>query len=427
MKRILLIAVSAVALNCAAQTALEVSNVKTGECATTTITQPGEKDRTHLRSLSAEVTRGENALSFQVKNFLAECESDYDVTAAIDGNILTITPFPLNPAADPCYCRRQLSFNVKVPEGIGNDLVVNMVGQPKENGLLVLNFILSDYCTAGFFVDQYKPFFLSQELVLYNEGDAAHDPFFIYLRADQKKENEFEIYWQNSSISSKKLGTIIVDDLVAYVEPADVDIPATFWGLNMGVETINPFKCLNGEKVKIFDYSQPQDENVYAYDLLKGELKGITKANSVNYTPVENKEAVSDYFTDFMPISQRWRDGGHSFKSGNIEGGHMREIGAFGQSYASNPIYPIYEMPEGAVPTSFSFLAARCNCGFLIGTFLHDGGEYLTQLQEHTGVEEVSDSEPGQYYNLQGQPVSNPAHGLFIRTTPSGACKVLIP
>lgn len=51
-------------------------------------------------------------------------------------------------------------------------------------------------------------------------------------------------------------------------------------------------------------------------------------------------------------------------------------------------------------------------------------------LPDYAGLAEIiadNTDGPAIYYNLQGQPVSNPSHGLYIRRTPRSAAKVLLP
>lgn len=368
---------------------IEVSDLKTGECVLSTITQPGNPDRTEKRGFSAEAyVINDSDLGIRVNNFLAECDGEYEITAVCDGRHITINPAITNPSENPCFCRSEMSFKLHNVYSGDGEYIIDWEGQPEENGVLPFIFE-NDYAKAtGFYNDAVEMFPLRENYaVLFNPGNETYEPFFVHIGIASFDDGTTKLWWQDSPCGTIELGTLYTLGNEVYVHPNDVKIPSTFWGIGMECEYYNPYEILGGKDVKLYDYGDYNSETIYAFDFLKGITDGLRRENvytTAEYDLLKQKsESHSDKYI--------WRDIRHDF-SGIVSGSHHRHLGAIGAEYASNPIYPVYFVPEGAIPTSFSHLVVE-SC-FVHGGFLwsyYDGDKlYDDKYFNRTSVDETS-------------------------------------
>lgn len=341
---------------------VEVQDLRVADCYALSVTQPGDDDQTYRRQFSAAVNLDSYGnLYFDIKGFLAECEGEHLMDATVNGNLITLAPYITNPSADPCFCRRNMSFMLPTIKTKPGDYVVRWEGQPKENGIIPLLFGDKQEVTSGFYSDEVKiPLDSENIVILHNPGDANHDPFFahLFIYTDIDGTLSVNINGIGSFGNQTKIGTLRTEGAKVFVTPEDIEIPSEFWGLNMGVASMNPAKMLGKDEILLYDFSDTETSEVYVRDFLKGELKNCVRI--ATYSDDEYNLAEQGKNSSERHV---WRDLRHDFASETFSASHHRNFGAFGSEIASNPIYPIYELEEGVVPTSFSCVGVM-GCDF---------------------------------------------------------------
>lgn len=341
---------------------IEPSYFRMERCFASTISQPGEESKTDGRNFSVFVQRyKDGSLLFEVKNFLAECEGEYLLEATVEGNCITLNPYITNPSQSPCYCRRNMYFGLPNVITETGDYFIKWEGQPKENGIISLAFKGRDSISAGFYRDEVKSSLYSLDnkiIILYNPGDESHKPYHAHIFVYTDLDGSLCVNLNGIGMlgNQTKIGSLRAEGCKVYLTPGDIEIPAEFWGINLGIKTMNPAKILGTEEILLYDFSDATSEDVYVFDFLKGELKDCKRV----FTHCDdgfNPKEISFNLNSQLELPSPayiWRDYRHDFASDKFYGSQHRSVGTFGKGIASNPIYPIYELQEGVVPTSLS-------------------------------------------------------------------------
>lgn len=193
--------------------------------------------------------------------------------------------------------------------------------------------------TEGWPISQLFTSRTATEWVLYNEKLGSDDMFRLRL-GDCKGKGE-ERVWPVLMSRGKKFD-IHNAETIAFigggtgeytVHPADVDLPAEFWGTGLPEKRYNPAAIMGDVSRKMYDFWL--QGNNYYFDVLNNRFDEI-EGSKPFYTPS--------------------RTGAYRRMSLSNGGEWIEGLGAVGDGYASNLPYPVYSLPENVSPTHLLYI-----------------------------------------------------------------------
>lgn len=297
------------------------------------------------------------------------------------------------------YDDEMLGFGLKVFPvslyhygALGNGEAVTLTPEANQNSNLVSNL---------------------KEWVVYNPSDSEGKPRFFRLRfhggeSTDRMEAYYNYLWlyEGTEFDTSKAIKIakVYGDGNYECLPEDVDVPSSFWGTG--------FK------------SAPK-------------LSKWRPSNSEPYTPyvINGRDGEFDVYSSFIeslqghiisdePISLNGKNEGHilvteSGYQANEElpwkGEWITGIGAVGDWYASNPIFPIYDLPMGVTPAYLLYVRNIANNDVIYGDSSLDPDFALLKTEPGLlGVENVSADKSGASWNITAENVVISAEGKIF-------------
>lgn len=249
-----------------------------------------------------------------------------------------------------------------------------------------------------------------KEWVVYNPADSDGKPRIFRLRFHNGEfsstmDNYYHYLWlyEGTEFDAAKATKIarVSDEGNNQCIPENVTIPTAFWGTG--------FKSAP----KLSDWCSSQNVPYVPY-CINGRDSEFDVYNSGFGT-------MQGYAFRDEPIILNGKHEGHIFVTASgykadedlpWKGEWITGIGAVGDTYASNPIFPIYELPEGVTPAYLLYVRNLANNTVIYGDTSLDPDFALLKAEPGLlGLDNIIDEPQGISWNISGQTVSVAAEG----------------
>lgn len=249
-----------------------------------------------------------------------------------------------------------------------------------------------------------------KEWVIYNPSDSDGKPRIFRLRFHDGEfsptmDHYYRYLWlyEGTEFDASKATKIarVSDEGNNQCIPENVTVPASFWGTG--------FKSTP----KLSDWCSSQNVHYVPY-CINGRDSEFDVYNSA--FGVLHGYAISD-----DPIIVNGKHEGHiivtetGYKADeNLpwKGEWITGIGAVGDTYASNPIYPIYELPEGVTPAYLLYVRNIANNTIIYGDSALDPDFALLKAEPGLlGIENIIGEPKSISWNITGDTLSVYAEG----------------
>lgn len=229
-------------------------------------------------------------------------------------------------------------------------------------------------------------FIQHKEWVVYNPADAEGKSRIFRIRFSGMDEKAGVIpsynLWLYESPEFDKRTASLVATMAGYNDAPytleNVAVPSAFWGTGFKSATLNPAEMCKSDTFRPFVWDSDRGEQADVYD--------------ARYDQLYKGEATEKPFMSDGKMSVRYNV--RESNLGNLEpeweGEWVHGIGAVGDSYASNPFFPIYSLPENVTPAYLLYVRALDTNEILYGDpTLDPDFSTLVKEPEILGVESI--------------------------------------